>query len=74
MPEVQVRRTLLPSPTIDDPERKVYQIEYRVGELPPRFLVIPEKEWSPEKEKEMIRADMRQRIQPPGEIITIPEE
>ena len=73
MPQ-QVRiaaRTLLPTPTVDDPARKVYQIEYQAGELPPHFIYIPETEWTAAKEKAMIRADMEKRIQAEQEIITI---
>lgn len=69
--EVRVKRTLLLVPTIDDPERKVYQIEYRAGELPPRFLYIPEKEWTKEKEAKLIKADIEKRMEIPEEIITI---
>lgn len=69
--EIRVRRTLLPSPTIDDPERKVFHIEYRAGELPPRFIYIQEKEWTKEKEAEAIKADIERRMKPPEEIITI---
>ena len=69
--EVRVKRTLLPVPTIDDPERKVYQVEYRAGELPPRFIYIAEKEWTKEKEAELIKADIEKRMEIPEETITI---
>jgi len=69
--EVRVRRTELLMPSIEDPERKVYQIEYRIGELPPRFLYIPLKEWSKEREAKEIKADMEKRLKPPEETITI---
>lgn len=69
--EVRVKRTLLLVPTIDDPERKVYQIEYRAGELPPRFLYIQEKEWTKEKEAKLIKASIEKRMEIPEEIITI---
>ena len=69
--EVRVKRTLLPTPTIDDPERKVYQIEYQVGELPPHFLYIPEREWTKEKEAEAIKASIKERIEAPTETISI---
>lgn len=71
MPEVKVTRTLLPTPTIDEPERKVYQIEYVVGELPPHFVYIPEKEWTKEKEAKLIKADIDKRLKPTGETVTI---
>ena len=61
MAEVTVRRTELPTPTIDDPERKVIQVEYRLGELPPRFIIIPKAEYTKEKEAELIKADIEAR-------------
>ena len=70
-PEVRVKRTLLNSATIDDPTRKVYMIEYQTGELPPKFLYIPEKDWSKEKELKLIAEDVKKRAVSPGEIITI---
>ncbi len=69
--EVRVKRILLNIPTIDDPERKVYMVEYRAGELPPRFLYIQEKEWTKEKEAEAIKEDIKKRMETPEEIITI---
>jgi len=69
--EVRVKRTLLMIPTIDDPERKVYMIDYRAGELPPRFIYIPEKEWTKEKEAEAIREDIKKRMEIPEETISI---
>jgi hypothetical protein len=69
--EVTVKRTLLPTPTIDDPNRKTYQIQYQVGELPPSFVYITEKEWTKDKEAKAIKADMEKRLMPPGETITI---
>jgi len=69
--EVRVRRTTLPTPTIDDPERKIIQIEYRAGELPPHFIYIPEKEWTKEKEAAAIKADMKKRLETTEETISI---
>lgn len=69
--EVRVKRTLLPAPTIDDHERKVYQIEYRAGELPPHFLYITEREWTKEKEAELIKKDIKKRLETTEEIISI---
>lgn len=69
--EVQVKRTELLVPSIEDPERKVVQIQYQAGELPPHFLYIPKKEWTREKEAELIKADIKKRIETPPEIITI---
>lgn len=64
--DVTVKRTLLNTPTVDDPNRKVYQIEYRVGELPPHFVYIPEKEYTKEKEATVIKADLKKRLEGPG--------
>ena len=70
-PQVTVRRTEMLIPTIDDPERKVYMIEYRSGELPPKFLYIPVKEWTKEKEAAMIKEDIEKRLKAPEETIEI---
>ena len=69
--QVTISRILLPTPTIDDPQRKVYQIEYSVGELPPHFIYMPEKEWSKDKELKAIKQDIEKRLGKAGEIITI---
>jgi len=70
-PQVTVKRTEMLVPTIDDPERKLYMIEYRSGELPPKFLYIPVKEWTKEKEAAMIREDIEKRMKAPEETIEI---
>jgi len=64
MSQVTIKRLELPAPTLDDPTRRVVQIQYRQGELPPRFLYINKAEWSEEKETKMIRADIKQRESP----------
>ncbi|MBA7572679.1 hypothetical protein ES708_14463 [subsurface metagenome] len=46
-------------------------IEYRSGELPPKFLYIPVKEWTKEAEKELIKADIEKRLEAPTETIEI---
>lgn len=69
--EVRVKRTLLPTPTIDDPQRRTYQIEYQAGELPPHFIYITEKEWTKEKEAAAIKADIHKRVTAPTETISI---
>jgi len=70
-PQVTVKRTEMLVPTIDDPERKLYMIEYRSGELPPKFLYIPVKEWTKEKEAAAIREDIEKRMKAPEETIEI---
>jgi len=69
--QVKVSRTLLATPTIDQPDRKVYQIEYVVGELPPHFVYIPEDQWTKEAEAKAIKADIDKRLKATGETITI---
>lgn len=70
--EVNVTRHLLPQPTIDKPDRKVYQIEYQVGELPPSFVYIDEEEWTKEKEAKLIKDHIAKRMGGAGrETITL---
>ncbi len=58
-------------PTPADPTRKEYIIEYQVGQLPPGFIYITQKEYSKEKEAMLIKADIKKRMETPGETITI---
>ena len=60
MTQVAIKRTELRTPTVDDPDRMVIQVEYRAGELPPRFLYIPKADWTEEEEARRIREDMEQ--------------
>lgn len=69
--KVSVTRTELPAPDLADPNRKITQIEYRVGELPPRFVYIPTAEWSKEAELKLIRQDMAKVMTPPSNIIEV---
>ena len=69
--QVRVTRTELPTPDLANPQKVTIQIQYQVGTLPPRFLYIDKTMWSKEKEAEMIRADIRRTLSPPGETITI---
>lgn len=69
--QVTVRRMELPAPDLEDPERKIVQVQYQVGELPPRFLYINKKDWSKEEEAKRIKEDIEKRLQPPGETITV---
>lgn len=68
---VTVKRTLLPAPDLTDPTRKIYQIQYQVGELPPHFIYMPEKEWSAAKEATAIKADLDKRMSATPQTITI---
>jgi len=69
--EVSVKRTKLPAPTLDDPERMILQVQYQAGELPPHFIYIPEKDWTPELEKAKIKEDIKKRLEPTIEKITL---
>jgi len=72
MPQnVAVKRSELAAPDLANPDRKIIQIEYQVGELPPRFLYIDKKEWTKEKEADMIKKDLAKRMAPPGETIVV---
>ncbi len=68
---VQVKRTELLAPDLADPKRVIVQIEYQIGELPPRTIFIPKKDWTKEKEAAAIKADLDKRLAPPGETISI---
>lgn len=61
MPQVEIERKVMKVPTVDDPEREVYQITYTQGLLPPRFIFIPVKEYSKELEAQKIKEDIAAR-------------
>jgi hypothetical protein len=69
--QVEITRTLLPSPTPEEPGRRIYKIQYRAGELPWAFVWILEKEWTTEKEAKMIREDIDRRLKHRRETISI---
>ncbi len=69
--EVSVKRTKLSAPTLEDTERKIIQVQYQAGELPPHFIYIPEKDWTPELEKAKIKEDIKKRLEATREIITL---
>jgi len=68
---ITISRELLDTPTIDDLKRKVYQIQYQAGGLPPHFIYITEKEWTREKELKAIKADIDKRMGKAPETVTI---
>lgn len=74
MTEVRIKRTELPAPTIDDKDRKVVQVQYQVGELPPRFLYIPKAEWTKEREAGDVAKAIKALAETKEEIIEIPTE
>jgi hypothetical protein len=57
--EVEISRELLPAPTPDNPNRQVYQIQYKVGSLPPHFIYIDKAEWTEGVEKNRIKEDLK---------------
>ncbi len=69
--EVQVTRTKLPLPSIEDPSREVYHIVYQAGALPPHSIFIPVKDWSKAEEAKRIKEDVDKRVKEKPEIITI---
>jgi hypothetical protein len=69
--EIEVTRTLLPSPTVEKPDRQVYQIQYRAGTLPPHFVYCDKDQWSEKKEKELIQADIKKMMETKRATITI---
>lgn len=64
--DVNVRRVLLPAASPEDLNRKLYQIEYQVGELPPGFVYLEEKKWTKEAEAALIQADIKRRMSGAG--------
>jgi hypothetical protein len=69
--EVEITRTLLPAPIIGKPDRQVYQIQYRVGLLPPRFVYIEKDDWTEAVEKKAIQADIKKALETQTTKITI---
>jgi len=72
MPQtVIVKRTLLAAPDLADPGRKIYQIMYQAGELPPHFIYLSEKDYTKEREAAMIKADMAKSMSATPEMLTL---
>jgi hypothetical protein len=69
--QVSITRSLLPAPTIDDPKRMVYQIEYQIGTLPPHFVYCEQNKWNEKKEKELIQEDIKKRLETTSTIVTL---
>ncbi len=66
-----VSRTLMDTPTVDNPLRKVMMVQYQVGELPPGFVYIKKEDYTKEAEAAAIKADVKKRMEKPQETITI---
>jgi hypothetical protein len=69
--QVQVTRTLLPAPTIDAPDRMVYQIQYQVGTLPPHFVYCEKTKWNEKEEKRLIQEDIKKIMGAKQTIVTL---
>ena len=69
--QVKVKRTELPTPDLADPEKRTVHVEYTIGDLPPRFIYINKKDWTPAKEAELIKADLNKRITGTTQTISI---
>ncbi len=69
--QVQVKRTEIPSPTLDNPKRVTIQVQYQLGSLPPRFLYFDKDQWTKEREAAAIKADILKTMAPPGEMVTL---
>jgi len=63
--QVQVTRTELPTPSLDNPAKVTVQIQYQLGQLPPRFLYMDKSQWTKEREAAAIKADINKVIKPP---------
>ena len=69
--QVQVTRTLIPAPTVEKPDRQVYQIAYQQGTLPPHFVYIEKDDWTKEKEVKAIQADIKKRSEVKTETLEV---
>jgi hypothetical protein len=69
--QVQVTRTLLPAPTIDDPGRMVYQIQYQIGTLPPHFVYCEKSKFTEKEEKRLIQEDLKKQLETKHTIVTL---
>jgi len=59
--EVQVRRSRIVLPTAEGEPQAMIYVTYTVKGLTPGLMTIPEKEWTTEKEAELIREDVKKR-------------
>lgn len=59
--EVTIRRSKIMVPTADAGAETMIYITYSTKDLPPGLITIPEKEWTAEKEAELIREDVKKR-------------
>lgn len=59
--EVQIRRTEILVPTAAGTAEPMIYITYTTKDLPPGLVTLAKKEWTAEKEAELIREDIKKR-------------
>lgn len=59
--EVKISRTEINVPSATGEPATVLYITYTTKDLPPGLIHISKGEWTPEKEAELIRADLKKR-------------
>jgi len=59
--EVEIRRTEILVPTAAGAAEPMIYITYTTKDLPPGLITIRKAEWTPEKEAELIREDVKKR-------------
>jgi hypothetical protein len=69
--QVAVTRTLLPAPSIDEPGRMVYQIQYQIGTLPPHFVYCEKSKWTEKEEKRLISEDLKKQLETKQTFVTL---
>ena len=69
--EVTIRRTKIMVPSAGAGAEAIVYITYSTKDLPPGLITIPEKEWSEEKEAELIRKDVKRRREAKPSIIRL---
>lgn len=59
--EVTIRRTKIMVPGAEGEAETMVYVTYSTKDLPPGLITIREKEWTAEKEAELIREDLKKR-------------
>ena len=72
MAEVKIlsRTDMMGYPTPDHPVTMV-AVTYQTGFMPPRIIYIPKDQYTPDKEKEMIKADIEKASNTQPETFTV---
>lgn len=58
-------------PTEEGGQRVEVWTNYRYGRMAPGLIKIPKEEWSAEKEKELIKADIEARLKEKPEVVKV---